>query len=418
MQGDASPDAPTAPEPIDARHLRSALEFAVTMAREGQKIKPPLKYPAALRKFIGMARIPAAALPPLRRAVEADPTFRGRIAVGAIPELVDPIGRLWLARPEGWLAELQREVVELEEREATATAAAELRRSEKRRQAAEQALARVRAEVIVLTETVAERDASIDELRGDVAKLGDRVDELRTQLHDVRAEARHARDREAAANAKFDAALSERRAAAAGAQAAEAVRDDVLADRAALAAERSELARLAAMAESLASQMASLSAPPTAGRGAAPRRTPLALPGGVLGTSTTAVEHLLRSGASVLIDGYNVSKSAWPTLDLASQRVVLLDASENLAKRYGSDITVVFDGAGVVGAAGDRRRVVRVVFSPDDVIADDVIRDEVRRLPATRPVVVVTSDQQIVRDVRAMGANTVASDQLMALVRG
>ena len=51
------------------------------------------------------------------------------------------------------------------------------------------------------------------------------------------------------------------------------------------------------------------------------------------------------------------------------------------------------------------------------VFADDVIRDEVRRLPATRQVVVVTNDQQIVRDVRAMGANTVTSDQLLALMR-
>ena len=119
----------------------------------------------------------------------------------------------------------------------------------------------------------------------------------------------------------------------------------------------------------------------------------------------------------MLVDGYNVAKLAWPDLDCAGQRIVLLDAIENLARRFGSDITVVFDGADVIGAAADRRRIVRVVFSPDDVIADDVIRDEVRRLPATRPVVVVTNDQQIVRDVRAMGANTITSEQLLALIR-
>ena len=34
-----------------------------------------------------------------------------------------------------------------------------------------------------------------------------------------------------------------------------------------------------------------------------------------------------------------------------------------------------------------------------------------------KQVVVVTNDQQIVRDVRAMGANTIASDQLLALMR-
>ena len=92
---------------IDPRHLRSALEFAVAMAREGQKIKPPLKYPAPLRKFLTTSRIPSAALPAIRRAVEGDDVFRSRIAVGAVPELVDDIGRLWLARPDDWEAEVQ-----------------------------------------------------------------------------------------------------------------------------------------------------------------------------------------------------------------------------------------------------------------------------------------------------------------------
>ena len=137
----------------------------------------------------------------------------------------------------------------------------------------------------------------------------------------------------------------------------------------------------------------------------------------MLGSSDGASEYLLRSGASVLVDGYNVAKLAWPDLDLPGQRIVLLDAIENLARRFGCDITVVFDGAGVVGGAADRRRIVRVVFSPEDVIADDVIRDEVRRLPASRPVVVVTNDQQIVRDVRQFGANTLTSDQFAALMR-
>jgi predicted RNA-binding protein with PIN domain len=137
----------------------------------------------------------------------------------------------------------------------------------------------------------------------------------------------------------------------------------------------------------------------------------------VLGDSEAAAEYLLRSGASVLVDGYNVAKLAWPDLDLAGQRVVLLDAIENLVKRFGSDMTVVFDGADITGATADGRRVLRVVYSPADVIADDVIRDEVRRLPATRQVVVVTNDREIVHDVRAMGANTMSSDQLLTLMR-
>jgi predicted RNA-binding protein with PIN domain len=264
---------------------------------------------------------------------------------------------------------------------------------------------------------MAERDAVIDGLRSDLVKLTETIDELRAQLTDTRLEARHARDREAAALAKLTAAIGARDEAIAAQGAAEHVRDHVLADRSALAAERSELARLAASASALADQLAALATPAVPGKPKETKRKAMPLPGGVLGGSQTAAEYLLRSGASVLVDGYNVAKLAWPDLDCAGQRVVLLDAIENLARRFGSDITVVFDGADVIGAAADRRRIVRVVFSPEDVIADDVIRDEVRRLPATRQVVVVTNDQQIIRDVRAMGANTISSDQLLALMR-
>ncbi|MFP5487753.1 MAG: NYN domain-containing protein [Acidimicrobiia bacterium] len=402
---------------LDTRHLRSAIEYAVLIAHEGQKLKPPLAYPAGLKKYFTTARIPATSLPTLRRLIEADDDFRSRIALGAVPELVDEIGRTWLQRPTGWEQQLRRLVAEAEEAEEQADAARQLRRAEKRREAAEQAALRTRAELVVLSDRLADRDETIEGLRSDVVKLTDELDSVRAELADTRTEARHARDRERAATAKLDAAEAARADADAARGRAEGVRDDVLADRAALAAERSELARLAATAESLAAQLAALSSSRESGRPEPVRRRALPLPGGVVGDSAAAAEYLLRSGASVLVDGYNVAKLAWPDLDLAGQRVVLLDAIENLVKRFGSDVTVVFDGADVVGASADGRRVVRVVFSPAGVIADDVIRDEVRRLPPARAVVVVTNDQAIVRDVRAMGANTMSSDRLLALLR-
>jgi predicted RNA-binding protein with PIN domain len=402
---------------LEPRVLRSALEFAVTMAREGQKFKPPLKYPAPLRKFFNVARIPTGSLPQIQRAIEADELFRTRIAAGALPELVDPIGRLWLTRPEGWQADVARLVVEAESASHEAQSAAALQRAEKRREAAEQVAARSQAELLVAQERLAEHQLVIDGLRSDVVKLTESVEELRAQLVDTRNEARHARDREAAAHAKLEQALGARDAAVDAQGRAESVRDEVLADRSVLAAERSELARLAASAEALAEHLAALAASGTPGPVKRAQRKPLSLPGGVVGDSAAAAEYLLRSGASVLVDGYNVAKLAWPDLDLAGQRIVLLDAIGNLARRFGSDITVVFDGADVVGATADRRRVVRVLFSPDDMIADDVIRDETRRMPLTRHVVVVTNDQQIIRDVRAMGANTITSDQLLSLIR-
>ena len=51
---------------------------------------------------------------------------------------------------------------------------------------------------------------------------------------------------------------------------------------------------------------------------------------------------------------------------------------------------------------------------PEGVIADDVIRYEVRRLRTARPVVVVTNDAEIVADVKALVANVVPSNALIA----
>jgi predicted RNA-binding protein with PIN domain len=402
---------------IEPRHLRQALEFAVLMAAEGQKFKPPLAHPPGLKKYFKGNRIPTSALGSIRRMVEGDDTFRRRIAAGALPELVDPIGKLWLERPEGWQHQIVALAAEADEAATQADEARRLKKAEKRRDAAEQAAARSRAEIVSLTDQVAQRNEVIEGLRSDVQKLVDEVAELRAELVDTRNDVRHARDREAAALQKLAAAEHARSEAVAKQGAAEHVRDDVLADRAVVSAERSELARLAATASALADQLAAVATPPRPGQPSPVKRKPMALPGGVLGSSHAAAEFLLRSGASVLVDGYNVAKQAWPNLDLAGQRVVLLDAIENLVRRYGSDITVVFDGADVIGATADGRRVVRVVYSPEGVTADDVIRDEVRRLPGTRHVVVVTNDREIMTDTRRLGANLMSSDQLIALMR-
>lgn len=144
-------------------------------------------------------------------------------------------------------------------------------------------------------------------------------------------------------------------------------------------------------------------------------RKPIAIPGGVYGDSLAAADHLLRTPqAVVIVDGYNVAKLGWPTMELVHQRELCIEMLEDLARRIGADIRVVFDGSDVVGASA-RRRLIRVQYSPPGVIADDVIRAEVRSLPATTPVVVVTNDQAIVSDVRAEGANPVSSNMLLVV---
>jgi predicted RNA-binding protein with PIN domain len=419
MDGIESDDTAPMPSALEHRHLRRALEFAVVMAQEGRKLRPPLKYPATLKPYMKMPRLPISALGPVRRIVEADDAFRTRIAAGALPELVDPIGILWLQRPEGWAERVAGLLVDAAEDAARADAAVELHREARKREAAEQVAARSRVEVLSLQERVASLLGDIDQLRADMIKANDTIDETKAELIDARNEARHANDRATAAASKLERAESERAAAVSARQSAEGVRDSVIADRAAAVVEAAELAGLAAIAQELAERLAALNSQPSDRKRPteASRRRALPLPGGVAGDSDAATEYLVRSGASVLIDGYNVSKLGWPTLELVMQRQVLLDAVENVARRYGSDLTVVFDGAGVIGASSDQRRLVRVVYSPEGVIADDVIRSEVARLPSTRHVVVVTNDKAVVTDVRAMGANTVSSDRFVALAK-
>jgi hypothetical protein len=401
---------------LEHRWLRPAIEFAVAIAAEGQKVKPPIAYPAALKPFLRQPRIPSSALGKLRRAIEDDADFRRRLAAGALPELVDPIGIEWLRRDDGWEARVAALVAEREQAVASADDEAALRRSERRREAAEQAAARTRAELVALHARVDELTAQLAEAR-DLGRgaRGD-VEELRAELAAARRDARHANDRAEAARGRLAGVEADRDAAIHRAEAAEGQRDALLADRAerggieVSGAQVVELRELARAARGLADRMASLIEVGTTGRVA------LSLPGGVARDSQRATEHLLRSpGVLVLVDGYNVAKLAWPDDDLARQRERCLDLVDDFARRFGSDFTVVFDGADVIGAHASRRRMSRVVYSRPGVLADDVIRAEVRAAPVERAVVVVTNDQAIRRDVAAAGANWLTSDAFLAV---
>ncbi|MFZ4812302.1 MAG: NYN domain-containing protein, partial [Ilumatobacteraceae bacterium] len=143
---------------------------------------------------------------------------------------------------------------------------------------------------------------------------------------------------------------------------------------------------------------------------------PIGLPGGVFGTSLEAAQYLARHpGVLVVVDGYNVAKLRWPSIDLEQQREQCVAACEDVSRRYGTDLTVVFDGSTVPGGSTGAGRLVRVVFSPEGVTADDVIRDIVGGLSVDRGVVVVTNDKAIIVDVRTKGANPISSEQLLAL---
>lgn len=116
----------------------------------------------------------------------------------------------------------------------------------------------------------------------------------------------------------------------------------------------------------------------------------------------------------LVVDGYNVTKTGYAELPLVDQRERLVYQMAALAARTGAEVTVVFDGAGVVSVPSAAPRGVRVLFSDPGVLADDVIRALVTAEPEGRPVVVVTSDRAVADSVRRRGAHPVPSAVLLA----
>ncbi|WP_343941318.1 NYN domain-containing protein, partial [Pseudonocardia zijingensis] len=140
--------------------------------------------------------------------------------------------------------------------------------------------------------------------------------------------------------------------------------------------------------------------------------------GSSVGTLAELDALLAVPSVHLVVDGYNVSKTGYPDLPLADQRSRLVGQLGALAARTGVEVTVVFDGAGVITAPPRGSRGVRVLFSDPGVLADDVIRDLVAAEPQGRPVVVATSDRAVVQSVRRAGAHAVPSALLLArLVR-
>lgn len=132
-------------------------------------------------------------------------------------------------------------------------------------------------------------------------------------------------------------------------------------------------------------------------------------------TDPAALDRLLAlPSVHLVVDGYNVTKTGYPELPLVDQRDRLVYQLAALAARTGAEVTVVFDGAGVVSVPNAGPRGVRVLFSDPGVLADDVIRDLVTAEPEGRPVVVVTSDRAVADSVRRRGAHPVPSSVLVA----
>ena len=287
-------------------------------------------------------------------------------------------------------------------------------------------LARVREELGKVDATtgklVDERDSELEKLRKRLREQGVRLREARDEAEAARADAEQLRVR---TEQECKALIAERdrereRADAERAKARRAEADAQAARQAAREARQADEVRLALLVDTLDGAVTGLRRELALG-GTGPRPADLVRGASAIqGTvgrvnDPAALDRLLAlPTVHLIVDGYNVTKTGYPELPLVDQRERLTHQLSALAARTGAEVTVVFDGAGVVSVPSAAPRGVRVLFSDPGVLADDVIRALVTAEPEGRPVVVATSDRAVADSVRRRGAHPVPSAVLLA----
>lgn len=352
----------------------------------------------------------------------AHPDLEAALDPSAAP-LADPVDSaavLWLARPDGWEAGYDDAVARLEAEPARDHS--EVERLRDRLAAAEQAARDLRAQ----------QRAAVDELKAEIATLRRKLGEVRAARKadaDDRAEAlATAEDSRARAEAAIAAAEAEARRLRGQVDQLQAQLSTARGDSRAERDEATIRARLLldTLIEAGQGLRRELALPPVSGSPGERLEQDLARvaardpsSAGSLGPASPALleQYLAMPRARLVVDGYNVTKAAWPQSSLEAQRTRLLTAIAPVVARSGAETTVVFDGAASTArTVASAPRGVKVLFSPEGVIADDVIRDLVGAQPPGRVVVVVTSDRELGRDLAAAGARVVESAALVRLL--
>lgn len=402
--------------------------------------------PTQLRQVARFAAAKRAKLgaTPIAAGMEADAAFRRRVldtASAALPGMVealeagtpppaaDPVdvaAVAYLLRPAGW-----------EDLVADAATAERSREDELRRARADAAATRVREQLdatrAAARETRERLKSEVDRLKTENTTLRRRLQETRGRL--AEAEAALGDGGSAEATEAIERAEAARRAADVEARRLRArlaqVEDSLENARRAGREERGlGTARLALLLETLTDAAAGL-------------RRELALPASTLRPADTVEgareadttdaaapraravddpgfldEILAVPGVHLVVDGYNVTKTAWPAMPLEAQRNRLVQGLAALAARTGAETTCVFDGADVsVPPPVASAQGVRVRFSPAGETADELIRRLVRAEPPGRPVVVVSSDREVADGVRRPGVRSAAAVALVGLLR-
>ena len=429
---------------MEPRLLRDACLVALRVAAEGEFAEPRLPAPSAVRPVMGFSRLSAAAYRRIQGAVDEDDEFRMRVAADADEETVGRAGWLWLHRPEGWEQDpaiTEQAAARVDpppakrgrEKAGADTLVAKLRDAAKK---ADNDRRRALDDLASTTSSLATAEA-------EVVQLGERLDRLelerneavRTQkaveseLAESRRDLRLAREATREAEAEL---LAVRTADNSAPRPKTVVEPPDPIDRAgARAAIDAAVNAAAELSGALAAATHALGASPVRGSeaktdhrsGPKDRRQPkrrgragAILPPGLLEGSPEADKYLVNSPAVMLVvDGYNLARTAWSGLDPEAERRRTVTLLEEVAARSCAPITVVFDGddASVAPAAS---RSVRVAFSATGVTADDDIAALLATIPAAQPVAVVSTDKEVVTNARSQGAATLTSAAFLAAV--
>jgi predicted RNA-binding protein with PIN domain len=432
--------------------LRPVVERTLAVVRAGMQARPPVAAPPALAPVLRFRHkhMPSAAVDTVVVVLEHDAELRARVAAESNERDLRRVGWLWLTRPEGWDTELREALGELAADDGAPSASdvgtdAQLRR---RLAGAERAAARSNEQLARLDADNArvrdeanairvERDAAVaerDALRAEVddavrertravadlkriEKLLARRDEerrlLQSRLDHVDASLVKAASRDNASDAAAIAAADAARASLAG-----------LVDRIerALGEAAVTVDELRAAAGLPAAGATTECATPARAKPPVPeRRRALRMPRGLVDDSPEAAAWLVSERPVLLVDGYNVSMTAWPDAEIAEQRTRLARLLADLAARSpGISIELVFDGDSVdaVTHALPARTGLNVRFTEADVEADDELLTMIGRYPIARPVVVASTDRRVRDGARRRGANVVSAHQLLAVARG